>query len=343
MGFKQLSKFFLACSLSLFIAYSPVSQAIVITMDAAGVPFEGQLLNGTSNIGILFFHGRGGNNNGNYVKLVGATMNAQGYTTLSLANPEPLAGTEWVDYLNEETLVDQQLFARLDAALTEMASLGVEHVVLSGISMGSRLMTTAAAAWDLGLFNPTANISLDGLVGVSMYADTGGIAGTTDNPSSLSDFNAYDTHKNLSFINSIPVLDLYGSLDPQAVVGADTRRNAYAGDPSQYVQTQIQCPPNNGQYYAFLGAGVYEPYYGTDGTSVDRCHQLRDGYVRDANGNYSLDFLVRGTIDAPLDSAFIAFMDQYVVPRTEVPEPSSLLLLVMGLPLLLLVRRKKSV
>lgn len=340
---KTLRKLFFLFSTSLLFAFASWSQATIITMDADGVAFEGNLLTGTNNIGVLFFHGRGANITGNYVKQVGQTLNSQGYTTFSLANPEPSTGTGFGDYLNEEEYVDDQVFARLNAALVEMSNAGVEHVVLSGISMGSRLMTAAAAAWELGIFNPSVNITLDGLIGVSMYADYGFIAGTVDNPTSYSDFNVYDTHKNLTFLDSIPVLDIYGSKDWPAVFAADTRLNAYGGSANMYIQQKISCPPNNGTYYAWLGGTNYVPYYGVDGMDVNRCHQVRDGYLKDENGNYYLDFRVRGTIDAPVDSSILAFMESHVIPHTQVPEPSSLLLMLFGIPMLLVSIRKRKI
>ena len=166
---------------------------------------------------------------------------------------------------------------------------------------------------------------------------------TPPNPNSIDDFNVLDIHSNLAFIHSIPVLDLFGNQDWPSVVYADERRNAYGGAGNQYVQAAISCPPNNGTYYAYLGGTNYVPYYGSDGTSPDRCHQLRDGYLRDQNGNFYLAMRVRGTVNAPVELAISSFMDQYVVPRTEVqvPEPGALTLMLLGLPLLYLSRRRR--
>lgn len=333
----------LTLAVALCLAYAPSSRAIIVTMDANGVPFDGELRVGTGNIGMLFFHGRGGNYAGNYVRQVGTTMNTLGYTTFSLANPEPTTGnTSWPEYVNQEDYIDDQLFARLDAALTEMAALGIEHVVLNGLSMGSRLMTAAAAAWETGIFNPTANISLQGLIGAGMYSYTD-VNPTLPNPTTIDDFNVYDVHSNLAFIQSIPVLDLFGDQDSLSAIYADTRHNAYGGADNQYVQTPINCPPRNGTYYAYLGGTSYVPYYGANNASEDRCHQLRDGYLRDENGNYYLAMRVRGTLDAPVEMAINSFMDQYVIPRTQVhvPEPGALALMLLGLPMLYLSRRRR--
>ena len=93
MYIQSVSKLLAALCLSFLLSYSAISQAVVMTLDANGTSFQGNLLTGTSNIGVLFFHGRGASFTGNYVRQVGEDLNQQGYTTFSLANPEPFAGT----------------------------------------------------------------------------------------------------------------------------------------------------------------------------------------------------------------------------------------------------------
>jgi len=345
IGLKNLTKF---CCLLGILLLSTQTHAAVVTMDANGTAFQGNLRAGdpTNNVGILFFHGRGGNMNGNFVKHVGKTMATSGYTNFSLANPEPSTGTSWASYVNEEDLVGAQVIARLDTALTEMANRGIEHVVFAGISLGARLMTAAVAAWDQGLFSPTSNINLVGLIGASMYPETGApiIARTPSNPTSISDINFYDVEKNMTLINTVPVLDIYGSNDPRAINFAPARRAAYSGSPSEYVQTEITCPADNGTYYAWLGGNNYVPYY--DHTSSDpynRCHQLRDGHLADGSGGYYKALVLRETLTAPVETSILAFMDKQVLPQTQfVPEASSLFLLLAGLPLLFVGFRNRN-
>ena len=346
IGLKNLTKF---CCLLGILVLSTQAHAAVVTMDANGTAFQGNLRAGdpTNNVGILFFHGRGGNMNGNFVKHVGKTMATTGYTNFSLANPEPSTGTSWASYVNEEDLVGAQVIARLDAALTEMANQGIEHVVFAGISLGARLMTAAVAAWDQGLFSPTSNINLVGLIGASMYPETGAsiIARTPGSPASISDINFYDVEKNLALINTVPVLDIYGNNDPRAVNFAPARRAAYRGNPSEYIQAEITCPADDGMYYAWLGGSKFVPYYDrTPGADpYQRCHQLRDGYKKDSNGNFYKALVLRETLTAPVETSILAFMDNHILPQTHsVPEASSLLLLIAGFPLLLAGFRKRN-
>lgn len=344
IGLKNITK---VCCLLAFMAISTQSHAVVVSMDANGVAFQGNLRAGdpTNNVGILFFGGRGGNMNGNFVKHVGKTMATAGYTNFSLSNPEPAAGTSWASYVNDEEFIGQQVIARLDAALTEMANRGIEHIVFAGISLGSRFMTAAVAAWEQGLFTPTANINLVGLIGASMYPETGTptLARTPSNPASISDINFYDIEKNMALNDSVPVLDIYGDNDPKAAIFAPARRAAYGGNPSEYVQAEVACPADNGTYYAWLGGNNYVSYY--DHASADpykRCHQLRDGYLSDGNGGFYKDLVLRETINAPVERSILAFMDQHVLPQTQsVPEASSIWILLAGLPLLLVGFRKR--
>lgn len=328
----------LACCLLLSIATT--AQAVTITLNADGTDFSAELLTGTSNVGVIFYHGRAQSPTGDVVNQLRNNLNSEGYTTLSLSDPVPASGTLFSDYDSEESSINPQVFARLDAALTKMANEGVQHVVLSGFSMGSRFMTAAAAAWQTGIYTPSTNIDLLGLVGAGMYSDFNLSSPTASNPTSLSDFNVLDTHSNLAFIHSIPVLDLFGSNDTQAVANAGIRRAAYGGAPGMYVQTQLECPPNDGKYYAKTSTG-YIPYYGTDGSNINNCHKLRDGWTLDSNGNYVDSFHVRTNANAPLQTAVDGFFSQYIVPQVSAPEPGGLYLLLIGLLLLLTGTKRK--
>jgi len=293
---------------------------------------------------VIFYHGRGSSPTGNVVNQLRNSLNADGYTTLSLSDPIPTTGsTAFSSYESEEAYINDQVFARLDAALADLAGQGIQHVVLSGFSLGSRFMTAAAAAWQQGIFNPGVNIDLLGLVGVGMDTNIVNSSPTASNPTNLSDFNVLDTMSNLGFINSLPVLDVYGNNDVQASSNAGNRSAAFGGDPSLYMQTQLECPPNDGTYYAHVlvnGVYQYESYYlnGSD----KRCHQLLDGWTIDANGNYVDTFHVRTNASAPLQTAVSSFFTRYIVPQVSAPEPGTLLLMLIGLPMLLLARKKHS-
>jgi hypothetical protein len=342
---KFKSGHFLAI-IGLVLSLASTAHAVPVTLDANGTSFDAELLTGTSNVGVIFYHGRTQTPTGPVVNQLQNNLNGLGYTTLSLSDPIPLGGdTSYPAYDSQEAYINAEVFARLDAALIEMANNGVEHVVLSGFSLGSRFMTAAAAAWQTGIYAPSVNIDLLGLVGVGMYGSYSLSAPTASNPTGLADFNVLDTHSNLAFIDSIPVLDLFGSNDIESVANAGIRSAAYAGDPGQYVQTQVDCPPNDGTYYVRLaatgGGYKYEPYYlnGND----NRCHQLRNGWQSDGNGGYVQTFIVSGYNTAALETNVDNFFAQYIEPQVSVPEPGSLLLLSLGLPLLLSVRRRHRV
>lgn len=63
----------------------------------------------------------------------------------------------------------------------------------------------------------------------------------------------------------------------------------------------------------------------------------------DSNGNYVDTFNVRTNATTSLQSTVNEFFAQYIEPQVSVPEPGSLLLIFIGLPMLLVVRRKRSV
>lgn len=324
---------------SLLLALTTTARAVPITLDANGTSFGAELLTGSSNVGVIFYHGRAQSPTGDVVRQLQNNLNSEGYTTLSLSNPVPTTGTAFSSYESEEASINNQVFARLDAALVEMANQGVQHVVLSGFSLGSRFMTTAAAAWQTGIYNPTVNIDLLGLVGAGMHSNFYTSTPTASNPTSLSDFNVLDTMSNLGFINSLPVFDIYGDQDVQSTALAGARRSAFGGNPGQYVQAQLACPPNNGTYFAKVGTNTFEPYY-LHGDK--RCHQLRDGWILDANGNYVDTFHIRTNANAPLQTNVDAFFANYIVPQVSAPEPGTLLLMLIGLPMLLASTKRKA-
>lgn len=317
------------------------THAVPVTLDANGTSFGAELLTGSSDIGVIFYHGRGQNPSGDVVRHLQTSLNNRGYTTLSLENPVPVGGTSYANYAAQEGYIDDQVFARLNAALTEMANNNVQHVVLSGFSLGSRFMTASAAAWNAGIFTPGVNIDLLGLVGVGMYGSLGGSAPTAANPMTLDDFNVLHTHSNLAFIDAIPVLDLFGSNDLQAVANAGIRSGAYGGGPGMYVQTQLTCPPNNGTYYARVN-GNFVPYYGADGTDDRRCHQMRNGWLPDGNGGFVESHIMRNSDATPLEQTVSDFFDNHIQPRVAVTETSPLLLMLLGLPLMLVARSKTA-
>jgi len=308
--------------------------AVPITLNDGTFDFSAELRTGSSDLGVIFFHGRGQHPNGDVVRHLGTSLNDRGHTTLSLSNPVPASGlTDFQSYANGEDYIDDLVFARLGVALNNFSSQGINRVVLSGFSLGSRFATASAAAIDQGMIDLSGyGMELVGLVGVGMYSSLAGSAPTTAN-----DLNVLDTIGNLALINSINVLDIYGSNDTQAVVNAGLRRTSFAGKPDFYEQKIIDCPPNDGTYYA-RSNGVYVPYYKNG--NVNRCHQLRSAYTFDGT-NYTLDpnYSLRNSANAPLESIVGDFFTRHFETVT-VSEPASILLLFLGLPLLLIVRQR---
>ena len=314
------------------------AHAVPIALNAGGTPFGAELLVGSSSTGVVFFHGRGQSPDGDVVRHLRHSLHVLGYTTLALENPVPAGGTAFANYAAQESTIDDQVFARLDAGLSELSSRGVQQVVLSGFSLGSRFMTAATAAWDSGIYSPTANVDLLALVGVGMYGSLGGSAPTTAPPLVIGDFNVLDTHSNLAFIHSVPVLDLFGDQDLAATLSAGLRQAQYGGPAGLYTQGSLACPPNNGSYYARVN-GLFEPYYGADQTDYNRCHQLRNGWLPDGQGGFVESFIVRGAAAAPLEATVAAFLAS-TLPSNQIPEPPALALTLGALLTLLGFRRR---
>ena len=314
------------------------TQAGPITLNANGGSFGAELLVGTSDIGVVFFHGRGQSPDGDVVRQLRTQLNALGHTTLALDNPQPVGGTDFANYAAQESAIDDEVFGRLDAALATLDGLAVQRVVLAGFSLGSRFMTAATAAWEHGVYSHASGLNLLALIGVGMYGALDGSAPTLSAPLVSGDFNVLDTHTNLSFIG-VPVLDLYGDQDLSAVANAALRRSQYAGLAGDYQQASVQCPPNDGSYFARVGSS-FEPYYGADQTDFNRCHQLRNGWRPDGQGGYVEHFIVRGAAGAPLEMHVGAFMAQFSADTGQpVTEPGALALIASALLALRCLRR----
>ena len=132
----------------------PVDENVALdskTQGGAG-PFAGLLLTGTGKpaTGVILLHGRVGGPDGPVVGWLRKTLNAAGYTTISLENPVPTTGGEFADYVADVTGPNKlfpEAAARIKTAMAELKKRGCQAAVVGGFSMGSR-MTSAFLASD---------------------------------------------------------------------------------------------------------------------------------------------------------------------------------------------------
>ncbi len=311
--------------LSIFIFLLGSIQAHAISLSTGSETINGLLLEGNNspNVGVIFFHGRGQTPNGDVVRQLRKTLNNDGYTTLSIDNPVPTGGTSFNNYLANEGSVENRVYSYFNTAVNSLVASNnnIDTIVIAGFSLGSRFATATAAAWQQGLLDINSNVTLGGLIGVGMY---GGIGNTS--PTTANNINIYDTTNNLNLISTLPVLDIYGDLDSSAASFAANRMTAFGGDDLSYTQLALGCPDfsNNTFYTRNNGAAV--------SYTESRCHQLRNGFLDASNAasNTNADVILRGSADAPLESATRQWM-QNNVPLTAVPVPASVWLFVSGL------------
>ena len=319
--------------------FAGVTQAEPITLNTGTETFTGLLLegSGTPNVGVIFFHGRGGNPDGDVVGQLRQSLNADGYTTLSIANPVPSSGiTTFSEYLANESIIQSQIFAYFNAAVDELVNRNnnIDTIVIGGFSLGSRFATATAAALNQGLFGMNPNVTLAGLLGVGMPSTIGG----TD-PSTSTNINIYDTINNLGLVSpSIPVLDLFGDGDTDAASNALNRLNAFQG--MDYTQVVLGCPDFSGTtFYTLNEAGTSAIVY-----TENNCHQLRNAYptANDALNDTNISVTLRGSADAPLESNVSDWFAAYV-PLTPIPVPPSIWLFGSGLVWLVGASKRKKV
>lgn len=218
----------------------PVDVALVLdsTGFGGGGAFAGILREGSGSpsVGVILLHGRGQNPDGNVVGPLRLSLNALGYTTLSIALPVPADSngnavpTDFEDYVADVQGVNYafpELYARVHAAEAELQSHGINRAVLIGFSLGSRMGSAFMARGGAGV------LPILGYAGVGLYANS---------------IDPLDGGRTLDEI-AVPVLDLYGSLDLPAVGGAAEKFAAYASGPgssfTQIVVPQVGPLPEN--------------------------------------------------------------------------------------------------
>lgn len=216
-------------TLLILIALILPAQAATITLnstaESGNSTFSAELLTTScAKVGVVMFHGRGSTPTGPVVAEISNSLNRAGYTTISIANPLPLnQQTDFNSYVNDvnsDNYVFPEAYARIRTAINHLQSLGVEQVVVAGFSLGSRLATAHVAR------GQTDELPVIGLIGVGMY-------GTSIDPLNVS--------ATLDEV-SVPVLDVYGDTDTNALNTALARQNAYnAGNGTSYTQSVLTC------------------------------------------------------------------------------------------------------
>ncbi len=268
-----------------FVQYANSAENITIST-SSGSGFNGLLLQGSASpkVGVIMFHGRGGTPNSAVVRQMRQSLNNSGYTTLSIENPVPVdangngISTDFSDYVADistggANYVFPEAYARLNASIRLLQTQGVEQVVIAGFSLGSRLASAFVAN---GQATDTAPVV--GLIGIGMY----GTSIASLNPIfSLADI-------------TVPVLDLFGDNDTNAVNTAAAKKAAYGGAVSDYTQVVLDCPAT---------------------LTVKDCHKLRGG--------------LKGADDKPFEIAINNWIKN--VAPLSVPEASSFYLLAFGL------------
>ncbi len=130
------------------------------------------------------------------------------------------AFSEYVADITGDNYVFPEAYARMRAAINYLQSTGVQTVVIGGFSLGSRLATAHVARGQIN------ELPISGLLGVGMYA------------TSIDPLNISTTLDEVS----VPVLDVYGDNDTNAVATAAARLSAYeSGSGINYTQLMLDC------------------------------------------------------------------------------------------------------
>lgn len=203
--------------LLLLLLLTPVSLIHALTLNSVtaggSTTFNALLLeaSGSPKTGIVLLHGRASHADGPVVAELRTSLHQAGYTTLSIDTPSPIGGPyDFNNYINDiasgTNFVFPETYARIITAVDHLASLGIEKVFIVGFSMGSRLAAAHVAR------GRSSALPVIGLVGIGMYATAG--------------VDPLDMRFTLDEIQ-VPLLDIHGDQDSNAVATAALRRSVY--------------------------------------------------------------------------------------------------------------------
>lgn len=226
----SMSRLICAFPFAAFILALNPSMASTVTLSSIAeggntASFSGELLSATGSpaVGVILLHGRNGNADGVVVSELRQSINVAGYTTLSIDEPVPAAGTNFSDYVddvNGANTVFPELYARVRTASNELEDLGIDEIVLLGFSLGGRMASAHVAR------GQDDELPIIGLIGIGMYGN------------SIDPLNAALTLDEVS----IPVLDIFGDNDTNAINTAIARQTAYNSvSGTDYMQIMVEC------------------------------------------------------------------------------------------------------
>lgn len=214
---------------------APLARADTIILNLSSVaeggndPFQGLLLEGSGNpnVGVILLHGRGFTPDGPVVGELRVSLNALGYTTLSIQEAIPAGGSSpfsnYEDDVNGPNYVFPETFARIRTAINELEARSVEQVVIIGHSLGSRFGNAYVARGQID------ELPVIGLIGIGMQGN------------SIDPLNQTLTLDEVQ----VAVLDLFGDADDAPVLNnAAARLNAYLSLPTpgpSYTQIIGEC------------------------------------------------------------------------------------------------------
>ncbi len=173
-------------------------------------------------IGVILMPDQCNTTNGSVVQELRTSLNNAGYTTLSIVNPMTLAPRlcAFQDYVNEVDTIMPEVYARIRTAINYMETLGVKNIVLAGFGLGSRFTAAHIARGQID------ELPIVAYVGIGMHA------------TSIDPLNHSLTLDEIS----VPVLDLYGNNDTDAINTDSLRKNSYTGGPGKtYTQINLKC------------------------------------------------------------------------------------------------------